>query len=244
MRDETGRVGWLELNAQRVAQAALFYERLFAWQMQPLHVPPWGSIPLIASERRVFANQFMAMGAFAVPRWIVWLVADLERAAARAVAQGASEPSLSEIPGNSRRLDGRDPHGISYGLIEPAAPLPDTDRPGEPYAAELWGGDVATLGPFYADLLGLEPRITETGIALGGSGAAPPRIFLRESEFEVSPPRWVPYFRSASVGADMERARRLGAIVQVHDATAAAIGRHAVLADPSGAAFGLVEPPA
>ena len=67
----SGRPVWLELNAQRVVDGIQFYQNLFGWTSRPLHVPVNGG--------RVFGNQFMSMGAFAVPRWNIWFSGDLER---------------------------------------------------------------------------------------------------------------------------------------------------------------------
>jgi len=243
MTKDAGRIAWMELNAQRVTASAEFYRALFGWDLHPLHVPPWGAMPILANGGREFANQFMAMGAFAMPRWLPWIAADLDRAPAQAKALGAPAPVRSEIPGNGRRLDGRDPAGVSYGLMEPDFALPLRDLPGEPCLAELWGADPAALAPFYAAITGLVAAPVTTGMALApGSGGADPRLLLRQSEVEVLPPRWIPYFRTSSLGADLERARRLGAIVQIPEEAVAGVGRLAILADPGGVAFGLFEP--
>ncbi|GMG82075.1 VOC family protein [Paralimibaculum aggregatum] len=237
-----GRIGWLELNAQRVTRAAAFYGALFAWQMRPMHVAPFGTLPLIADGETAFANQFMAMGAFAPPRWLAWLAGDIDRAAARIAALGAGKAELSEIPGNGRRLDARDPGGTQFGMISPEFEPWPAGRPGLPHAAELWAPDGAERAGFYADVLGLEARRTGWGAVL--SDGAAPRLFLRSTRFEISPPRWIPYFRVASTGADTERARRLGAIIQVPDTHWPGMGRLAVLTEPGGTSFGLLEPEA
>lgn len=232
-----GRIGWLELNAQRVTQAMPFYQGLFGWGVEVLHARPFGALPLIANGDWVFANQFMAMGAFAAPRWMVWLRGDVDRAAARIAALGGDVGrGVYEIGGHGRRLDAADPQGHGFGVIAPETPGPDLDRPGDPVTAELWSPQAGAMAPFYADVLGL----AADGPAL--VGAAGPVLWLRDTEAEIAPPRWIPYFRSLGVEADAERARRLGAIEQVPLAELPGIGRLVVLDDPAGAYFGLVDP--
>ena len=117
-----GRPVRLELNAQRVTAAMSFYQALFAWTSKPLHVPPWGSIPLIFNGDRNFGNQFMAMGAFAQPRWLIWFSADIERAESRLQAHGCDVgEGIYQLGDLGRLLDTSDPGGARFSMIEPAA---------------------------------------------------------------------------------------------------------------------------
>ncbi|MEL6217372.1 MAG: VOC family protein [Pseudomonadota bacterium] len=239
---DPGRPIWLELNAQRVTEGIRFYEALFAWSARPLHVPPWGSIPLIASGARVFGNQFMAMGAFAQPKWNLWFSADLEAALSRIPdAGGTCQPEIITIPGHSQEVHGRDPSGTPFNLMRlESQPVPPSDAPGEPFAAGYWGPEAQAIAAFFAAVLGLVVERTALCFRLVGPNGA--RLFFHAPDYEILPPRWVPYFRSAGLGGDIERARRLGAIQQVPDTAVEGLGRMAVLADPAGACFGLVDP--
>ena len=235
-----GRPVRLELNAQRVTQAIRFYETLFGWSSRPLHVPPWGSIPLIANGERVFGNQFMAMGGFALPRWLTWFSADLERASPIIEKHGGSiGQGIHQLGDLGMLLDAHDPNGNQFGLIALGVDPPAIDGFGDPCLAEFWGREASALAPFYADVLGLDHDEIPTGAMLSGEGT--PRLLFRDTDFEITPPRWIPYFRTAGTGGDCERARRAGAIVQVHKATVSGIGELAVLADTAGAFFGIVD---
>lgn len=236
-----GRVVWLELNAQRVTLATEFYRALFAWECRPLHVPPWGSIPLISNGGREFANQFMAMGAFATPLWHVRLAADLAGALTRIPAAGGScRPEIVRHEGFSEEVHGTDPHGTGFTLMRHIGrTVPADIRPGEPLTAEFWGQDARQRASFWAEVLGLTRKETDEGATL--MDGERPRLFLRETDYDVQPPRWIPYFLTASLGGDLERARRLGAVVQVHPEMRAGLGEIAVLADPANACFGLVD---
>ena len=234
-----GRPIWLELNAQRVQTAIAFYETLFGWTSRALHVPPWGSMPNIVNHDRIFGNQFMAMGAFATPRWNIWFSGDLEQAEkAIATLGGNIGEGIHQLGDLGRLLNAYDNHGYPFALIDLDQDVPTRDQYGDPCIAEFWGPDAVNAAGFYAAVLGLEAVEIETGIMLRDRST--PQLFLRNTEMDIQPPRWIPYFRSASVGGDVERARRAGGIVQIHPETVPHMGELAILSDPAGAFFGLV----
>lgn len=231
----------LELNAQRVTAAIDFYQALFGWTSQPLHVPPWGSIPLIFNGDRCFGNQFMAMGAFAFPKWLIWFSCDLEHAeTVIKKAGGDTGRGIYALGDLGHLLDARDPAGNAFSMIRVQGSVPETDAPGDPCRAEFWGPKVSDLAGFYGDVFGCDTASTPRGAMLSDDGT--PRLFFHDSEFDLPRPTWIPYFRTTSVGGDCERARRAGAIVQVHQDIVEDIGELVVLADPAGAYFGLVDP--
>jgi len=236
-----GRPVRLELNSQRVTAAFEFYRQLFNWTSEPLHVAPWGSIPLILNGGRNFGNQFMAMGAFAPSKWMIWFSGDLETAET-AIKDGGGGVSkgiyaLGEL---GDLLDAHDPEGNAFSLIRSRTPPPEEDSPGDPHLAEFWGAGVSRLAEFYADVFVLDRSLTSSGAKLSHQGR--PRLYFRDTEFDLPRPCWIPYFLSSSVGGDCERARRAGAIVQVHQEVVEDIGELVVLSDPTGAFFGLVDP--
>ena len=236
-----GRPVRLELNAQRVTEAMHFYRTLFGWTSVPLHVPPWGSIPQIANGNRVFANEFMAMGAFSQPRWMIWFSADLEEAEARIRKNGGDlGQGIYPLGDLGKLLDATDPSGNRIGAISLNQEPPGTDEPGDPCIAELWGNNASEHAEFYAAVLGLDAVTTQQGAML--KDGTVPRVFMRNVSFDLPVPIWIPYFLSKSVGGDCERAKRAGAIIQVHKEEVDNIGELVVLSDTSGAYFGLVDP--
>lgn len=234
-----GRPIWLELNAQRVTTAIDFYQTLFAWSSKPLHVPPWGSIPNIVNNERMIGNQFMAMGGFATPHWKIWFSADLERAEARIKKLGGDAgQGIHQLGDLGMLINGTDSSGHAFSLMNPFREVPEDDQCGDPCLAEFWGPNDYATAEFYAEVIGLEYAKTPMGAMLTDEGI--PRLFFRDTEFEISLPQWIPYFRTSSTGGDLERARRAGAVVQVHRETVENLGDVVVLSDPAGSFFGLV----
>ncbi|MEM6488903.1 MAG: hypothetical protein AAF677_11655 [Pseudomonadota bacterium] len=205
-----------------------------------------------------FGLAFSAMGAFAPPRWLPSLIGDPERAILHAEAVGGrSEGAIQDIPGFGRLASLRDPTGALVHIAD----LQRRPAPGGPVVgAGLWGPGVTDAARFYARLLDLEPVVMWTAEAtptaplgtvvalIETDGTA--SLWLHDVGYEVAPPRWVPYFRSASPGGDGRRAEVLGAIPQVpviqapgDAATGPGPGTLGIWNDPAGAAFGLCLPP-
>jgi len=234
-----GRPIWLELNAQRVTNGIRFYEQLFAWTSKPLHVHPWGCIPNIVNGERMFGNQFMAMGGFAVPKWIIWFSADLDRAESQIESLGGDAgQGIHQLGELGLLINGTDPQGHPFSLMKPSSDPPPGDQYGDPCLAEFWGPNAAQKADFFAQIIDLKCVETEHGAMLTDQDN--PRLFFRDTDFDIHPPRWIPYFRSSSTGGDLERARRAGAVVQVHKETVPHLGDLVVLSDPAGAYFGIV----
>ncbi|MFG5383912.1 hypothetical protein [Yoonia sp. R2-816] len=235
-----GRPIWLELNAQRVQAGIAFYETVFGWWSRPLHVPPWGAMPNIVNRKRLFGNQFMAMGSFAAPRWNLWFSGDLEKAEKAIIAGGGDVgQGIHRLGDLGLLLNALDNRGYPFALIALDQDVPAHDQYGDPCMAEFWGPGAIDAADFYAAALDLQAVPTDTGIMLRDRST--PRLFLRNSDVDIHPPRWIPYFRSSSVGGDTERARRAGGIIQVHPEVIPHMGELVVMSDPAGAFFGLVD---
>jgi predicted enzyme related to lactoylglutathione lyase len=236
-----GRLAWLELNAHRAPLAQAFYRDLFGWSQRPIHVAPFGTLPLLVNGDREIASVFTAMGHFAPPRWLVYLTADIDASRARVSALGGREVSPPDrIDGWGRSLPVVDPEGTQVTLFEPEGGEPPAPaRPGDPLTAELWARDGETMAAFWAELLDVPRSPAGDGWILG-DGPAPLRV--RTNPYAAPPYRWIAYFRSAGVGGDRRRAVVLGAVPQGGVENVPGLGELALLSDPAGAIFGLVDP--
>jgi predicted enzyme related to lactoylglutathione lyase len=65
---------------------------------------------------------------------------------------------------------------------------------------------------------------------------------LMEVPPEMMPPNWMPYFNVADCDATVDKAKSLGAQVFMGPETMDMAGRISVMADPQGAAFGVIQP--
>ena len=92
------------------------------------------------------------------------------------------------------------------------------------YASVLTTGDT----PLWRDDL-----TNNRGTPIIGLGA-------RSPEYESLPLQWMPHFQVADVGASVEKARQMGGSELMHGKDDTGLSQWAVLADPNGAAFGVV----
>lgn len=117
---------------------------------------------------------------------------------------------------------------------------------GNPCWYELTTNDVAAAGRFYAEIFGWS--IADAGVEgfnyslaklqdemVAGLTTAPP------DAGEV-PPSWLSYFAVDNVDDSAQRVAQLGGAVLVEPADIPGTGRYAIVADPQGAAFGLLQP--
>jgi predicted enzyme related to lactoylglutathione lyase len=236
-----GKAVWLEINTQRIAEAERFYEDVFGWARSAAHVEPWGALTMFKNRTRTVGTGFLGMAPFQPSRWNVFFSARVDEVARRAHRHGGGVVSAPENAWWGRSAELYDPAGHTFTVIELATDdPPDPARPGDPLLVELRAPEATGLARFYADLLGLDvdPLGTLTWLRTRDY----PRVLLRDDPHAPPSHPWIPWFRSLSVTADQTRAERFGAIVQVATEDVPGVGRAAILADPTGAYFGLCRP--
>ena len=167
-------------------------------------------------------------------------MADAAAAAERACASGGSlVAGPLEIPAVGRIAVLRDASRARISAYQPRAAL----QPPQGMFAwdELQSGDLAAAADFYGAVFGWQSRTVEMGsrgaytvFSVGGrdvAGCAAP--------LAGGPPQWLTYLATADVDGATDRARELGATVEVGPTSIAGVGRFSLLSDPAGAAFGL-----
>lgn len=109
---------------------------------------------------------------------------------------------------------------------------------------ELMTSDPKAATAFYADVVGWTPRSYDdssdyTVLNVGDRGIG--GIMATPAEATL-PPCWVGYIHSADVDADARKVERGGGSVHRPPADIPGVGRFAVLADPGGAIFMMLQP--
>lgn len=118
-----------------------------------------------------------------------------------------------------------------------------TYEPGTPCWVDLGTPDQDAAGEFYRALFGWEIEADENAEATGGyrvarKGGRAVGGVMRLVE-EGQPPAWLAYFATDDADGSAARAREAGGTVLVEPMSVLDYGRMAVVADPTGAAFGL-----
>ncbi len=118
-----------------------------------------------------------------------------------------------------------------------------TFKPGTPCWIDLGTPDQDAAGEFYGGLFGWDLHEDENAEQTGGyrtaqiNGRAVGGVMKLMQEGQ--PPAWLTYFASDDADATVEKAREAGGAVLVEPMSVLDYGRMAVLADPTGAAFGI-----
>ncbi len=122
---------------------------------------------------------------------------------------------------------------------------------GMPYWIDLTTSDVRKSARFYSEIMGWEVSSANADADAGVEAKAEYRMarisglpiagFIPQPESAPFPDTWITYFLSANIDGDCRRAIELGGRV-LAEPTDVEMGSMALLADPAGAMFGLIEP--
>lgn len=254
-RTKQGEFAWTDLSATDLEAQTVFYEGLFGWHH---HDVPMGAGPFY----RIFTiDGGTVAGASAMPEkmlrsgvpsmWNVYIaVKDVDASLARAVELGGQEAMpVTPVGPESRFAAIMDPTGAPVFLWQNDAPdeKQTYDLPGALAWNDLMTRDPEKAADFFTKLVGweiskmedsAEPywQISIDGTGEGGIMAMP---FMVPSEV---PPYWLDYFATVDIDASVARAKGLGAEVTVEPMRVGEMLVFAVLMDPAGATFALLQP--
>jgi predicted enzyme related to lactoylglutathione lyase len=241
VQTQVGQFIWHDLLTTDVERATRFYTELLGWE-----VAPWkpGEIdyPIISSNG-------VMHGGFGVvedgsPHWIgnavVEAVEDAVAAAQRGGGTVRGEPGGHPEVGTWATIV--DPQG---GEISAFKPSYDSPAPSGVFVwDELHTPDTEAAKAFYGAVFGWTTEAMDMGEmgvytlfknADGESVAG----MMQKRGGEAGDAAWVPYLRTDDVDASVAKAAELGAQTLVEPMQGESVGRFAVLADPTGATFGL-----
>ena len=247
-----GKIVWADLVIPDLESAERFYTGLLGWTFQDIRlghtdyaVASLGGQPIAGLLQRA-----PRPGGGSAPQWLTYIaVASVDSAAQAALRNGASmvvEPR--SYPRRGRQAVLRDPQGAIFGML--ASTSGDTADlladPGDWIWSTLLTNDVDIAVSFYqtvfgydaVDLSGDDGRehvVLSTG-DYARAGAANLPATARDPH-----PRWLDFVRVADAAEAAAKAQTLGGQVLVAPHADRYGSLVAVLADPAGAAFGVIE---
>ncbi len=251
-RYEAGRPNWIDLSTTDPEAAQAFYAEVFGWEFEANDTgggPPYFIGHL--GDRRVagLMQQPPEMAEQGVPSvWSKYISTDDidTTVAAGAEAGGTIVMPPMDVMDTGRMAIMADPTGAVIGFWQAGSHTGAgvVNVPGTWSWSELHSPDVAAAAPFYAATCGwsteemdMGPMGTYTVFQLGEDGVcggmAPP--------MEGIPPHWEVVFAVADTDASVEVARAAGATIFAEPFDIPGVGRSAVMADPTGAAFQMIQ---
>jgi predicted enzyme related to lactoylglutathione lyase len=247
-----GTPSYVELMTPDQSAAKEFYGPLFGWDFEDVPMGDAGYYVTVAKEGDSVAGISGQMpGMEGHPAfWGVYLtVDDVDAAAARvAEAGGTVEAEPFDVMDLGRMASIKDPTDARVNLWQPGTTIGTVraNESGCPIWNELITPDVPSATRFYSDVLGvsweemqMEGGPAYTCLVVDGrqvGGAMPPMM-------DGVPPHWNVYFNVDDADATIEKATGLGGTVVAPAFDVPGVGRMAVLADPQGGMFNLMQNP-
>jgi uncharacterized protein len=249
----TGKVVWADLVTPDVEAAMRFYGQLFGWTFRaapgdPNYTLAWADDEPVAG---IFLKAIPA-GEKQQPSWLTFIsVKSVDRAAKQAVAQGGKvlqQPVTFAHRGRQAVL--ADPDGAVFAVLaaEGGDPADYLAAPGQWIWSSVLVSDAQRETGFYRALFGYQLfDLADDGEAAGQHYLLAHDDFARAG-VHVLPadavrrhPHWMNFIRVTDATVAAQKAVALGGRVLVEPHADRHGGQLAILADPAGAPFGVME---
>jgi predicted enzyme related to lactoylglutathione lyase len=245
-----GKFVWADLVTDNVAVAQNFYTGLFGWSFRTV-----GNYTIAYNDERPLAGIFHrprpGNQPQAKPRWFGYVSVDNVEKAHRAVVQrgGRVLAAPQKMPKRGEQAIFADAEGAVFGVVKSRAGDPQDflPEPGDWIWLQLLSKDGKKAAEFYRDVAGYEiientssNRVSDYVLAGDGYARATVRTIPAARQSEVSP-NWLPFVRIKNISATVAKVEQLGGKVLLAPKPEVFAGKVAVIADPTGAAIGLLE---
>lgn len=250
-----GKVIWVDLVTPDLAGAKRFYGALFGWSFRdvPGDEKNFSLAMLNGEPVGGLIQRAMPPGAPRQPNWLTFIsVADVTEAQRVVLARGGKVLSAPRAyPQRGRQAVFADPHGAPFAVLQSSSgdPKDELADPGEWIWSSLVTPDPDKDAAFYQAVFGYEvfELPGDDGlehVLLANDDYA--RVSLNElpSRGEKSYPHWLNFVRVISATDAVAKVVALGGKLLVAPQPDRHGGLVAVVADPAGAPFGLLEWPA
>jgi predicted enzyme related to lactoylglutathione lyase len=242
-----GRFAWHELMTTDPAAAGRFYGQLFGWTVQEQNMGPAGVYRLFKHEGKEIGGCIPSKPGMP-SAWLPYVAADDVDATVARVTEHHGKVIVppTSVP-DVRFSVATDPQGAVFGVLQgpgssASDPLPSgPPAPGTFCWDELHTRDQEAAGKFYGAVFHWTGKVGEgdpmkywhwmhAGKDIGGM------MTLMQPD---APPHWLCYIATADVDASAKKAEEHGAKLLMPAMDVPEVGKFAVLADPTGAAFAL-----
>jgi len=249
-----GKFCWIEANVDDPKAAQAFYGEIFGWSFDEMPMPQgtyaMGKIgsSMTAGVMKL-ADEAKKMGA--PPHWLSYIACeDTDASTEKAKGLGGTilVPPMDVGPGRMSVV--RDPTGGVFALWHAKESMGNflSGETGALCWTELATTNVDAAGKFYATLFGWKTEAMSMGPMVytifkvgteqvGGMMAMP-------KEMAGAPTSWTSYFMVKKTDDTINLVKKLGGKLLSPAVDLPNIGRFAVLQDPQGAVFAVLQPPA
>ncbi len=244
-----GKFVWADLVTDDVLTAQKFYSALFGWSFYD-----YGGYLIGRNDDRPLCGMFQrprpADQPQAKPRWFGYLsVASVDKAQRAVLKAGGRVLAVpKKMPKRGEQAVFADAEGAMFGVVKSSSgDLEDfLAEPGDWIWIQLLSRDAKKASGFYRAVGGydiVENTATnrQSDYVLTSEGYARATVRTIRSADPKVQPTWLPFVRVKSVAESVALARQLGGKVLVEPKPELLDGKVAVIADPTGAAIGVME---
>jgi len=252
-----GTFCWVELATTDQDGAKKFYGSLFGWSFADTDMGPGGVYTIFKNADRdcaaLYTLEKERQEQGMPPCWSCYVaVENADTAAQKAASLGAKvlmDPF--DVMEHGRMAIIQDPQGAIFCVWQ-AKKNPGVgvlDEPGAMCWTELMTSDPGAAAKFYTGLFPwttqkMEGPMEYTTFHRPGDAKGAGGMLKTPNEMPNVPPNWTPYFQVTSTQATVEKTNQLGGGVVVPPQTIPSVGTFAVLRDPQGAVFAVLQPAA
>lgn len=255
-KHEPGTFCYAELTTNDPAKAGKFYTELFGWSRNDQDMGEYGIYTQYQLDGKVVAAQYKITedqeAQSIPPNWGQYVtVADADATSAKVTELGGSVlMGPMDVNDYGRMSVLADPMGAVFCIWQAQGNcgIQLRDEPGTMCWNELLTTETEQAKTFYGGLFGWETESMEMGdmgvYTMFNRGAGKPAggMVAISPEKGPVPPHWLVYFRVADVDGSTDQAVSLGGAAIVPPTDIPHAGRLAVIADPTGAVFGIYKP--
>lgn len=243
-----GKFIWADLVTDDVPAARKFYGELFGWSFYSV-----GNYTIAINAERPLCGMFQRerpKDGSAQPRWFGYVsVGNVKKAQKTVTKQGGRVLAPpQDFPKRGEQAVFADPEGAVFGVIKSTSGDPEDllAEPGDWIWIELLSRDAHKAGDFYRAVAGYDvventtsPRPEDYVFVSEGFARAAALTLPKEST--NSAPTWILFVRVKNLADCVGKATQLGGKVLLAPNPKLLEGKLAVLADPTGAAVGVME---
>ncbi len=246
----TGRFVWFDYVAKDLAKAQGFFGELFNWKTQEIPTSDGKTYTMITLGTQTIGGYMPTPdGAPATGHWLPFLqVPDAKATCGHIASLGGKVHKTPERVGDFGQMAVvADPGGGVFALWQPVKVEGHgdyIDKPGAWCWNELAAHDPQKSTAFYCQLGFVEQKMEmpEMGTYHVLNSDGKPRAGVMKSPMPEAPQAWMPYVQVQNVDQTIEKAKKLGAQVQLAPSDVATVGRLAIFIDPLGGWLGVLAP--
>jgi len=244
----SGKFVWADLVTDDLPAARRFYGKLFDWTFQVI-----GDYTVASNDERPLCGMFQRprpKDGSAKPRWFAYISVRNPGKAQKTVAKlgGRVLAPPQEFPKRGEQAIFADPEGALFGVLKSSSGDPEDFQAesGDWVWIELLSRDARKAGEFYRAIAGYDIVENTTSkrpndFVFVSEGYARAAALTLPKEREGVTPNWLLFVRVKSLSECLAQAAQLGGKVLLSPSPQLLDGKLAIIADPTGAAVGVME---